>query len=99
MSHIIADCPLSKMLKSNNSPIIAEVHNNISRQEYTDGLLEFYVLATSKVIRYLLVTVCTHGDFIELPHWEIRLQAPCSNSHSVTLSLCSPINAKRQDMQ
>ena len=28
---------------------------------------------------YKLVTVCTQGDFILLPHWEIRLPAPCPN--------------------
>ena len=39
-------------------------------------LLKFYLLATSKVIsRWVLmvVTVCTHGDFIVLPHLKTRL--------------------------
>ena len=32
---------------------------------------------------YQLVTVCTHGEFIVLLHWEIRLLAPC---HDIPLS-------------
>ena len=36
-------------------------------------LLLIYVLATSKVT--LLVAEFTHGDFIVMPHWEIRLLA------------------------
>ena len=34
-------------------------------------MLEFYVLAISKG-GYRLATVLTRGDFIVLPHWEIR---------------------------
>ena len=36
----------------------------------TGWLLEFYILATSKVISGQ--TVCPLGDFIVLPHWEMR---------------------------
>ena len=35
---------------------------------------------------YRFVTVCTHGDFIMLPHWNTRLLAPFLLSYSVTLS-------------
>ena len=37
--------------------------------------LLFYALATSKVISGL-VTVCTQGHFIVLPHWDNRPPAP-----------------------
>ena len=42
------------------------------------GCLEFYVLATSKVIsgRYRLVTVHNHGDYIGVTIWEIILPGP-----------------------
>ena len=39
-----------------------------------------------------LVTVCTHGDFIVLPHWDIRAPAPCPTiplSH-IILTLSKP---------
>ena len=43
-------------------------------------LLEFYILATSKVISgsvsTVIMTVHTHYEFIVLPHWKIRLPIP-----------------------
>ena len=40
--------------------------------------VDVYVLVTSKVSpgRDRLVTMCTHSDFIVLPHWDIRPPAP-----------------------
>ena len=58
---------------------------------------------------YQIVTVHTHGDFIVLLHWEIRLPAHAPISHTVTILYCTgwynstnqsfhyPINAKHQD--
>ena len=41
-------------------------------------LFLLYILATSKVIPapYRLVTVCTHAEFIVLPHWDTKSPAP-----------------------
>ena len=58
-----------------------------SRTEWLSGFpLSLYVLATSKVISRL-VTVCAHGDFIELSHWETRLLLPWPD---ITLSHTEP---------
>ena len=49
---------------------------NIYKHAYIYDSLLFYVLATSKTIlqdENRLVTLRTHGRFIVLPHWEIRL--------------------------
>ena len=68
-------------------------------------LLEFHVLAKSKVISgsyqvYQIGTALAHDDFIVLPHWQIRLLASCPNiifsDIILTLSPPYPINAERQ---
>ena len=65
-------------------PVGSYCHQN-HRYEWIMGLwpmllvclLLSYILATSKVIiSGRLMTVCTHGDFIMLPHWESRPPAP-----------------------
>ena len=63
----------------------AEITTRVIHSQWVDTnkgcFVEFDVLTTCKVISSLhrLVTVCTHGDLIVLPHWEIRLPAPWSD--------------------
>ena len=57
-------------------------------------LLEFYVLATSKVLSGREMAVHIHGHFIVLPHWEFRpphtmTQYPTQSHYPVT-ELTSP---------
>ena len=61
-----------------------------------DGwVLVFYLLATSIVMSGPVVTCdCTHGDFLMLSHWEIRLPAPWSDiplSHIIQPTSACPI--------
>ena len=41
--------------------------------------MEFCILATCKVISGFFLAVCTDGDSIVFPQWEIRLLAPGPN--------------------
>ena len=63
---------------TNQAPGHASTHNDADDDTGVDDggwLLEFCVLATSKVISGL-VTVHTFGDFVVLLYWEIRPLAP-----------------------
>ena len=60
-------------------------------------MVEYYIITKSKVISLWISawTLCTHADFIVLPHWEMRLPALCPNipfSH-VILTLIQPVLA------